>query len=602
MKRIPLLLLFVPAVLLSADDLAAPITSWTYPPEMPGARVEVYRETGDTKLNAYIFTPEGHEASDRRPAAVFFFGGGWKSGTPGQFLPHCLHLSKKGIVAISVDYRVASRQEVTPLDCVSDAKAAIRWVRANAARLGIDPDRIAAGGGSAGGHLAAATALVPGFEDEDNADVSSTPNALILFNPAVILAPVEGDNDLSSDEVFRSIDERCEGRSRDISPYHFVKAGLPPSIIFHGTNDDAVPFATIQKFEKAMLAAGNRCEVKAYEGQPHGFFNPGRKKGEVEAEALKCYHQTLGEMDDFLSSLGYLESTETVDATTKPKTKPAPVRLPDSLVASLEAHPDLTYARYGERELELDLYRPKGHEGLLPAIVCIHGGGWFQGDRKSMTNLAQALAARGFVAVTVSYRLSGEAKFPAAIHDCKAAVRWLRANAEKYGVDREKIGVTGLSAGGHLAALMATSGGVAELEGEGGNAERSSAVQACVAMGAQSDLETDRIREISAAPENPHYRPFLGGALEAIPATYALASPRHHLDKSDPPIIFMAGELDDPSTHADETRMDLEALGIPTEYIEVPGAPHGFLGQQAAFDFCLDASEAYFSKHLKSVK
>ncbi|MCP5539776.1 MAG: alpha/beta hydrolase [Akkermansiaceae bacterium] len=282
--------------------------------------------------------------------------------------------------------------------------------------------------------------------------------------------------------------------------------------------------------------------------------------------------------------------------------KPAPTKLPESLIASLEAHPDLTYASYGERELKLDLFRPKERGEPLPAIVCIHGGGWFQGDRSSMTNLAQALAARGFVAVTISYRLSGEAKFPAAIQDCKAAVRWLRANAADYGIDPAHIAVTGLSAGGHLAALLATSGGVSKLEGEGGNADLSSAVQACVAMGAQSDLETERIRTLSAAPNNPHYRPFLGGPLDEIPETYALASPRHHLDKSDPPLVFMAGELDDPSTHADETRADLEKLGIETGFVAIPQAPHAFLGRQASFDICLDYCATFFAKHLKPIK
>jgi arylsulfatase A len=268
-------------------------------------------------------------------------------------------------------------------------------------------------------------------------------------------------------------------------------------------------------------------------------------------------------------------------------------------VAMLEAHTNLTYARYDGRALELDLYRPKNKRGPLPAIVCIHGGGWFQGDRASMGPLAQSLAARGFVTVTLSYRLSGEKKFPAQIEDCKAAVRWLRANAARFGIRADAIGVTGLSAGGHLAALLATSGGVKELEGDGGHAAHSSTVQACVAMGAQSDLETDRIRALSAAPGNPHYRPFLGGTLEEIPRVYAQASPRHHLDKADPPLLFMTGELDDPSTHADATRADLEKLGVATGLVVIPQAPHAFLGQQKNFDVALQACDEFFSKHLK---
>ena len=155
-------------------------------------------------------------------------------------------------------------------------------------------------------------------------------------------------------------------------------------------------------------------------------------------------------------------------------------------LAALDTHTNLTYARYGERGLQLDLYRPKDATGALPAIVCIHGGGWFQGDRASMRPLAQALAARGFVTVTISYRLSGEEKFPAQIQDCKAAVRWLRANAAKFGVRPDAIGVTGLSAGGHLAALLALTPNDAEFQPGFEHADTS--VTACVPFYGVYDL------------------------------------------------------------------------------------------------------------------
>lgn len=300
----------------------------------------------------------------------------------------------------------------------------------------------------------------------------------------------------------------------------------------------------------------------------------------------------------FALILGCIALPNIAAAQTAPKRPVERTSISDAMLATLEAHTDLTFARYGERELQLDLYRPKGAAQPLRAIVCIHGGGWFQGDRTSMRPLAQALAARGFVTATISYRLSGEKRFPAQIEDCKAAVRWLRANAAKFGIDAKFIGVTGLSAGGHLAALLATSGGVKELEGAGGNAEQSSAVQACVAMGAQSDLETDRIRSLSKAPENPHYRPFLGGTLDEIPETYALASPRHHLDRNDPPLLFVTGELDDPSTHADDMRRDMEKSGIPTGLTIIPNGPHAFLGQQQSFDLAVEACDAFFKRHL----
>ncbi|MBA4015602.1 MAG: alpha/beta hydrolase [Pirellula sp.] len=276
-----------------------------------------------------------------------------------------------------------------------------------------------------------------------------------------------------------------------------------------------------------------------------------------------------------------------------------PTALPSNVVGSLEEFQDVTFAKYGDRELQLDLYRPKVRAMPLPAIVCIHGGGWVKGDRGSMTNLAQALAARGYVTATISYRLSGEAKFPAAIQDCKAAVRWLRANADRYGIDPDHVGATGLSAGGHLAALLATSGAASGLEGAGGNVEQSSAVQACVAMGAQSDLETKRIGELSAKADDPYYRKFLGGPQSELPQLYAAASPRHHLDKQDPPLMFMTGALDDESTHADATREDLAKLGIPTELVLIPDAPHSFLGKARHFQIAVDACDRFFRKHLK---
>src|SRR5688572_26427217 len=129
-----------------------------YPPRLVGARAETYKQAGPTKLELYIYEPAGHRPADRRPAVIFFFGGGWNQGSPAQFERQCRYLASRGLVAITADYRVASRHGVTAIECVKDAKSAVRWVRKNAGRLGVDPNRIAAGGGSAGGHIAAASA------------------------------------------------------------------------------------------------------------------------------------------------------------------------------------------------------------------------------------------------------------------------------------------------------------------------------------------------------------------------------------------------------------------------------------------------------------
>lgn len=265
----------------------------------------------------------------------------------------------------------------------------------------------------------------------------------------------------------------------------------------------------------------------------------------------------------------------------------------------IDSNPDLVYATYGERKLQLDLYRPKNSEGKLPGILCIHGGAWWKGNRQNHAHIAKALAARGFVTATISYRLSGELPFPAQIEDCKAAVRWMRANADAYGIDARFIGATGSSAGGHLTNLLATSGGVAGLEGTGGNDGFSSTIQAAAPMGAQSDLETERIRLRSKNPTAAFYPQFLGGTQEEAPKTYRLASPRHHLDANDPPILYLTGELDDPSTRAEATRKQLEELDIPTGLHVLKGAPHPFLMKQPFFDEAIGVLDKFFKAHLK---
>lgn len=277
--------------------------------------------------------------------------------------------------------------------------------------------------------------------------------------------------------------------------------------------------------------------------------------------------------------------------------------IPQHVKESLHEILDVTFARYGDRTLEMDIYRPRGEWEELPAIVCIHGGGWAKGSKINHRKVAQALAAHGFVTASINYRLSGEAQFPAQIQDCKAAVRFLRANAKKFGIDPANIGAIGHSAGGHLTALLATSAGVKELEGEGGNENFSSAIQAAVPMGAQTDFLSQRTKEISSAEERGGiWRQFLGGSLTEKPETYRLASPRHHLDKSDPPCWFITGEKDDPSTHADAFRETMSQFTIPTGLTVIKNAPHPFTVKQVWFDEMIEVAAPFFIKHLKTEK
>lgn len=285
----------------------------SYPPEMAGTTSEVYRTVGDVELRMYFCKPEGHTADDQRPAIVFFFGGGWRAGSPQQFLPHCRYLAERGMVAAVADYRVASRHGVTADECVKDAKGAVRWLRSNADRLGIDPDRIAAGGGSAGGHLAAATATLPGH-DPDPEGPSATPNALVLFNPATVLAPVDGDPLPTEEqsERFNALTERFGAEPESMSPYHHLREGLPPTMIFHGTADETVAHSTAVRFCDGLRAHKARCDLVSYHDQGHGFFNFGRGEGD---EKNKIYEDTVYRMDGFFYSLEWLDPKPNPDGT-----------------------------------------------------------------------------------------------------------------------------------------------------------------------------------------------------------------------------------------------------------------------------------------------
>jgi acetyl esterase/lipase len=258
------------------------------PVSIPGAEARVYKTVNDTPLSLFIFQPLQRAKDEMRPAIVFFFGGGWKGGTVNQFVPHCEYFAARGMVAVVVDYRVKSRHGVTPFECVADAKSAIRWVRAHGDGYGIDKNRIVAAGGSAGGHLAASTAILKGL-DEANEDlkISSRPDALVLFNPALDMLELRKHFDAD------------DKRAKEISPMQHIGQGAPPTIIFHGTADTTVPFSQATRFCEAMTQQGGRCEVVPYEGRPHGFFNYGKGDG-------SDYRTSIEKAEEFLIALGYL--------------------------------------------------------------------------------------------------------------------------------------------------------------------------------------------------------------------------------------------------------------------------------------------------------
>ncbi|MCH7919661.1 MAG: PQQ-binding-like beta-propeller repeat protein [Planctomycetes bacterium] len=265
-------------------------------------RTITYKRVGETELTLDVFLPPGHKSSDRRPAIVFFFGGGWNGGSPSQFYPHCQYLASRGMVAMSAEYRVKSRHETTPRECVKDGKSALRWIRRHAAELGIDPDKVAAGGGSAGGHVAAATATTKGFNEAgEDLSVSCRPNALVLFNPVYDNGPTGYGYD------------RVKDYWEEISPLHNIDKNTPPTVVFLGTQDKLIPVATAKKYKQLMADEGLRCDLHLYEGQAHGFFNLRNRE---------YYNKTVIEADRFLASLGYLEGEPTVHAQSREEAYP----------------------------------------------------------------------------------------------------------------------------------------------------------------------------------------------------------------------------------------------------------------------------------------
>jgi acetyl esterase/lipase len=249
-----------------------------------GCKVVTYKTVEDVSLDAFVYLPEGHRVGDRRPAVAFFHGGGWDVGKPEWGRMQCEHFASLGMVAVSFEYRLYTQHDATPVQGIADAKSALRWMRSNAGELGIDTDRIAASGFSAGGHLALCAAMLDTFDEPgEDLTVSAKPNAFLLWvTPAKIF----------ESNWFKRI-LKGQAEVADCDPFLHVRPGLPPAVMFQGTIDSDVPPWTARAFAQKMRDAGNRCDLHMYEGQTH--LNWGDNAFDV-----------LEEMDAFLESIGFM--------------------------------------------------------------------------------------------------------------------------------------------------------------------------------------------------------------------------------------------------------------------------------------------------------
>jgi acetyl esterase/lipase len=255
----------------------------------------VFRKIDAIELRLHVVRPDGWRAADRRACLIAFFGGGWSSGTPERSIKWARWAAEHGLVGIAPDYRTRERFGSVPEDCVSDGRAALRWVQEHAAGLGIDPGKIIVQGTSAGGHVAAWTAIPSPGPGEDDPSPETGPAAMILVCP--VTDTKEGG--YGGPKRFGGSPERA----RASSVTDQMSSNMPPAIVFHATGDETVPYANSTVFRDQMTAHGNGCELITFEGLGHSYFAASRF-GEAGAAADK---KTYAEAAGFLTRLGLME-------------------------------------------------------------------------------------------------------------------------------------------------------------------------------------------------------------------------------------------------------------------------------------------------------
>jgi len=273
--------------------------------------------------------------------------------------------------------------------------------------------------------------------------------------------------------------------------------------------------------------------------------------------------------------------------------RPAPPKLPEGV----RVLRNLQYVEGGHERNRLDLYVPEKAEGRLPLVVWIHGGAWQAGSKEGCP--AVPLTAKGYAVASINYRLSQHAIFPAQIEDCKAAIRWLRANAAKYHLDPDHIGVWGASAGGHLVALLGTTGGEKDLEGNGGNLDQSSRVQCVVDWFGPSNLAT--MGKQADKPGTPVAR-LIGGPAQENKEKARKASPLTYVSKDSAPFLIMHGDKDNivPPSQSDVLAEALRKVGVEVKLQIVEGNGHGGPGFNSPDN--RKFIEDFFTKHLDKGK
>lgn len=264
----------------------------------------------------------------------------------------------------------------------------------------------------------------------------------------------------------------------------------------------------------------------------------------------------------------------------------------------VKAQLNMVYSNYGDRKLLMDVFSPADGNQNRPAVVVVHGGGWLNGDKTKFRALTIALAERGYVTAAIEYRLGGEAYFPAAIHDCNAAVRYLKAHSKRLGIAPSRIGAVGGSAGGHLVGLMASGFKDPQLQGNGGNAKQSSKLKAAIVLAGPLQMLTGSVAANSRnQPTQSNSNRWLGKTVDEAPELYRLADAYEYIDNDCPPILFMTGEFDNPPRNQ-PSRDRLNGLGIRTGINIYKDGKHGCWNQLPWFKDMVADMDTFFQETL----
>lgn len=508
---------------------AAPVVARSQEDSLAGITVHdglIYSPGGPRSLELDLYLPTG--ASGPFPAIVLIPGEPANDSLRRQYRELARLVASRGEMASAIiAYRTI--HEAAYPGAIDDARAAVRWLRSHATRYGFNPRKIGAAGDGFGGYVASMLGL-------DRRDSASAIQAIATVGAVADIesyAPPPDGYPYQFALFFRYPQAQRPALWRAASPIANARAGTVPFLMVHGARDNRIPLAHSAMLRDTLVSLGASAELVEIGDAGHGLLTDARVQTRVMRTVARFFSRAL-----WAAPPGV-----TVDS-------------------------NVIYSSASGRALRLDVFRPESRAGLRPAVVFVHGGGWLWGDKRDHWPTAAYLASQGFVTASVEYRLAREHAYPAALQDVREAVAWLRSNAARYGIDPDRIGAAGSSAGGHLVAMLGVVPDTAR--------ERTPAVRAVAAIAAPVDLALQHERDRFAPAL------FVGaGNPTERPERWREASPITHVNGRAAAFLFLHGTADGLVAIGEAREMAdrLRAAGVTAEFHAAEGGPHDFFSE-----------------------